>query len=166
MATPTQVLQIAEVITPGTIDLSLEGITDKESLIRHLISLLRNAGKILSADDFREAVYYRESLGPTYMGNHIAIPHGKSKTVTSPAVAFGRSADGIQYDTELGGGPAKLIFLLAIPDRMAAEEYVRVLARLARLLVHQEFVNALYQARNHEDVVSAIRQNESLIDSD
>jgi mannitol/fructose-specific phosphotransferase system IIA component (Ntr-type) len=158
-------LKISEVVQPETVDLDLKGHLDKGSLIRYLISLLHKAGKIESEELFLQAVYEREGIGPTYMGNFIAIPHGKSDTVISAGVAFGRSAEGVLYETDLGGGIAKLIFLLAIPDGMAPEEYVRVLARLARLLVHEEFLEALYKAEEYEDVISAIRNGEALLEA-
>lgn len=157
-------LQIAKVIQPQTVDLELRGIQDKDELIRYLITLLYRAGKLRSEEEFLCAVQEREVLGPTYMENFIAIPHGKSKAVLQAGVAFGRSGEGIWYETQHGGGLAKLIFLLAIPDQMSPDEYVAVLARLARLLVHEEFRETLYAATTYEDVFEAVRQGEALLD--
>jgi fructose-specific phosphotransferase system IIA component len=158
-------LRISDVIMPETVDFSLEGIATKDQVIRHLVHLLYEAGKVTSEDIFLQAVYEREAMGPTFMENFIAIPHGKSTAVISPGVAFGRSDEGIQYDTALGGGIAKLIFLLAIPEEMSAREYIGVLARLARLLVHEDFCSALYAATTCGDVVAAIQSHETTLES-
>jgi PTS system fructose-specific IIA component len=157
-------LRIAEVIQPETVDLELGGIQDKDELIRYLIALLYRAGKLRSEEEFLRAVEEREALGPTYMENFIAIPHGKSKAVLQAGVAFGRSGEGIWYETQHGGGLAKLVFLLAIPDQMSPDEYIAVLARLARLLVHEEFLAALYAAATYEDVLEAVLRGEALLD--
>jgi PTS system fructose-specific IIA component len=157
-------LRIAEVIQPETVDLELNGIQDKDELIRYLITLLHRAGKIRSEEEFLRAVQEREALGPTFMENFIAIPHGKSEAVLQAGVAFGRSGEGIWYETQHGGGLAKLIFLLAIPDQMSPDAYIAVLARLARLLVHEEFRAELYAAATYEDVLEAVRRGEALLD--
>jgi mannitol/fructose-specific phosphotransferase system IIA component (Ntr-type) len=157
-------LRIAEVIQPATVDLSLSGIHDKDELIRYLADLLYEAGKLRSVDEFLDAVRAREALGPTYMEHHVAIPHGKSAAVLEAGVAFGRSTDGIWYETEHGGGLAKLVFLLAIPDQMSPDAYIAVLARLARLLVHEEFRSALHAAATYEDVFRAVVQGETLLE--
>jgi mannitol/fructose-specific phosphotransferase system IIA component (Ntr-type) len=157
-------LRIAEVIQPETVDLDLRGIQDRDELIRYLIALLYGAGKLRSEEEFLRAVQEREAMGPTYMEHFIAIPHGKSDAVLQAGVAFGRSAEGIWYETEHGGGLAKLIFLLAIPNQMSPDEYIAVLARLARLLVHEEFRAALYAAASYEDVFQAVVHGETLLD--
>jgi len=157
-------LRIAEVIQPETVDLELSGIQDKDELIRYLIALLYRAGKIRSEEEFLRAVQEREAQGPTFMENFIAIPHGKSEAVLQAGVAFGRSGEGIWYETQHGGGLAKLIFLLAIPDQMSPDAYIAVLARLARLLVHEEFRTELYAAAAYEDVLEAVRRGEALLD--
>ena len=54
--------------------------------------------------------------------------------------------------------------MLAIPNRMSADAYMAVLARLARLLIHEEFREALYQAKNYQDVIKAVIEGESILD--
>ena len=156
-------LKISEVIRPETVDLELKGVNNKDEVIYYLAGLLDQAGLITDKALYIRDVYEREKMGPTYMENFIAIPHGKSDAVKEAGVAFGRSKKGFLYETERGGGIAKLIFLLAIPNRMSADAYMAVLARLARLLIHEEFRNALFQAKNYQDVIMAVREGESLL---
>jgi mannitol/fructose-specific phosphotransferase system IIA component (Ntr-type) len=98
------------------------------------------------------------------MENFIAIPHGKCDAVKEAGIAFGRSKTGFDYQTVLGGGAVKLIFLLAIPNRMSADAYMAVLTRLARLLVHEEFRNNLYAAETYDDVITAVIDGEQLLE--
>lgn len=156
-------MKISEVIRPETIDLELCGIGSKGELILCLADKLERAGLLVDKAAYIESVYERESLGPTYMGNFIAIPHGKSAAVREAGIAFGRSLAGFEYITEDGGGIVKLVFLLAIPDRTSPDAYMAVLARLARLLVHEEFQEALMVAKDYNDVFNAIQNGENLL---
>jgi fructose-specific phosphotransferase system IIA component len=160
----TQPLEISQVIKPETVDLLGQDIKDKEALLDHMISMMFKAGIVDSKQEYLQAIYEREAMGPTYMGNFIAIPHGKCEAVKNPGIAFCRCNDGVFYHTDLGGGEVKLVFMLAIPARMSGEEYMRVLSQLARLLVYPEFTDRLYKAQNYDDVVNAIKDCEKNLD--
>lgn len=157
-------LKISEVIRPETVDLDLNGIQDKDEAITYLAGMLDQAGLLNSKEAYIESVYYRESLGSTFMENFIAIPHGKSPAVREAGIAFGRSDAGFTYESGEESGMVKLIFMLAIPDRTSADAYMAVLARLARLLVHDEFREALMVAENYQDVIRAIVNGEALLE--
>ena len=160
----SQYLKISEVIRPVTIDLELNGIQNKTDVIEYLAGLLDQAGLLTDREAYIQSVYERESLGPTYMEHFIAIPHGKCDAVREAGIAFGRSTEGFMYETPEGGGIAKLVFLLAIPNRTSGDAYMAVLAQLARLLVHDEFRAALMAAKNYQDVVRAIVDGEALLE--
>ena len=160
----TNKLKISEVIRAETIDLDLKGVENKNQAIDYLAGLLNKAGLLVDKETYIKSVYERELMGPTYMEHFIAIPHGKSAGVKEAGIAFGRSKEGFQYQTSLGGGLAKLVFLLAIPDRMSGDAYMAVLARLARLLVHEDFRNNLYLAENYQDVLNAFVDGERLLE--
>ncbi|MBN1263904.1 MAG: PTS sugar transporter subunit IIA [Anaerolineales bacterium] len=160
----TNYLKISEVIRPDTVDLELKGVEDKNQAIEYLANLLDKAGFLADKETYINSVYEREEMGPTYMDHFIAIPHGKSAGVKEAGIAFGRSSAGFEYQTSSGGGLAKLIFLLAIPDRMSGDAYMAVLARLARLLVHEDFRNNLHLAETHQDVINAIIDGERLLE--
>jgi PTS system fructose-specific IIA component len=159
-------LYISDVITPQTVILDLECVSSKEELIKYLITRLHQAKIISSEEEFLISVYEREAIGPTYMENFIAIPHGKSDSVLSPGCAFARLKNSLHYDTDFGGGLIRLCFLLAIPNSMTGKQYMRVLSRLARLLVYQDFLNDLYKAKEYGDVTTAISKYEYLLDVD
>ena len=158
-----QTMKISEVILPETIDLNLVNISSKYELIVHLAEKLDAAGLLVDKETYIKSVYEREELGSTYMGNFIAIPHGKSPGVREAGIAFGRSVEGFEYVSQEDVGMVKLVFLLAIPDRTSADDYMAVLARLARLLVHEEFQEALMTADNYNDVYTAILDGEKLL---
>jgi len=156
-------LLLSQVILPQAVDFELEGLTRKEEVIEHLADRLEQAGVLSSAREFVAAVYEREKQGPTYMKHHVAFPHGKSPSVLQAAVAFGRSQNGIPYDNEFGGGIAKLIFLIAIPEEMQATAYINVLKHLARLLMQESFREEALDADSYEALIAAIKRGETLV---
>jgi fructose PTS system EIIA component len=158
-----QKMRISEVIQPETIDLDLQGINCKEDVISCLADKLNAAGLLLDKDTYIKSVYEREDMGSTYMGYDIAIPHGKSPGVREAGIAFGRSTEGFEYISQDDKAIVRLVFLLAIPDRTSPDAYMAVLAKLARLLVHEEFREALKEAVNYEDVLKAMIDCEALL---
>jgi len=159
-----QYLKISEVILPETVDLKFDNVDNKDQAIQQLVDMLDKANLLIDKNAYIQSVYDREKIGPTYMEHFIAIPHGKSDAVREAGIAFGRSTKGFHYDTPLGGGIAKMIFLLAIPNRVSADAYMAVLARLARLLVHEEFREALMKASTYDEVIESIKVGESLLE--
>ncbi len=158
-----QEMRISEVIQPSAIDLDLQGIHSKDDVIACLAKKLDEAGLLVDKDLYIRSVYEREDMGSTYMGFDIAIPHGKSPGVREAGIAFGRCMDGFEYVSQNDKANVKLVFLLAIPDRTSPDAYMAVLAKLARLLVHEEFREALMLASNYYDVISAIIECEQYL---
>ena len=64
---------------------------NKEEAIRELTEILYKEGKIFDKELFVKDVYLREAEGQTGLGNHIAIPHGKSDAVQVTSIIFGRT---------------------------------------------------------------------------
>lgn len=158
-----QEMRISEVIQPTTIDLDLQDIHNKDDVIVSLAERLDKAGLLVDKDVYIQSVYEREDMGSTYMGFEIAIPHGKSPGVREAGIAFGRSDEGFEYISQGDKATVRLVFLLAIPDRTSPDAYMAVLAKLARLLVHEEFREALMQAINYDDVLAAIIECEQYL---
>lgn len=71
----------------------------KEEVIDELIEVLDADGKLKDKKGFKEAVMKREAEFSTGIGMGIAIPHGKSDAVKEPAMVFGRSQTGIDYES-------------------------------------------------------------------
>ncbi|MDH5299469.1 MAG: PTS sugar transporter subunit IIA, partial [Desulfobulbaceae bacterium] len=56
----------------------------------------------------------REVMGSTGVGDSIALPHGKIKGLPELILWFGRSMEGISFDSH-DGKPAHLFFLMLAP---------------------------------------------------
>lgn len=151
---------ITELLTADLVTTDLTA-TDARGAIDELAALLEADGRVTDRPAYVEAVWAREQeTGGTGMGSGIAIPHAKTAAVTRASVAFGRSAAGIDFGSE-DGTPADLVFLIAAPEG-ADDLHVRVLSRLARRLIHEEFRTALREAVSTGDVVATIHREVEL----
>ena len=68
-------MNLIEILDVNLIDLEMEA-SSKDEVIHQLCSLLYENGRVKDLEKFKEAVYEREQIGETGMGNQIAIPHG------------------------------------------------------------------------------------------
>jgi len=146
-------MKITELLTKETILLSLQGIS-KEDGINQLVDKLQEAGKLNDRDEYKAAILKREEQSTTGIGEGIAIPHAKTKAVKDPAIAFGKSAEGIDYDS-LDGQPAHLFFMIAAPEG-ANNTHLEALSRLSSILMNEEARKKLMDAASEEDVISII----------
>jgi fructose PTS system EIIA component len=140
---------MTSLISTSLVDLALEA-GDKDAATARLAELMQAQGRVTDVDVFLADVRAREQQMPTGLEGGIGIPHARSDAVTEPTVAFGRSTAGVDYGA--ADGPAHLIFLIAAPAG-GGDAHLKVLAALARRLVHASFKDALLQAGDAQDVV-------------
>ena len=105
---------IADVITEELIYLEMKAKT-KEEVVRELSELLEKNGSITNVDEFLKDVFQREKEGMTGIGNGLAIPHGKSKSVLKTCLAVGKVSTPIKWET-LDDQPVQVIILFAVKD--------------------------------------------------
>ncbi|MBO7677108.1 MAG: PTS sugar transporter subunit IIA, partial [Erysipelotrichaceae bacterium] len=74
-------MPLNDILNADIIDLNVQGQT-KEEVLRYMANVLLENGYINDVDVFVKDIYEREAEGPTGMGSHISIPHGKSNSVT------------------------------------------------------------------------------------
>ena len=58
----------------------------------------------------------------------------------------------------------KLVILIAIPEQSAADAHLKIIAALARSLMHEEYRESLLRASTREAVVNAVRKRTSPVD--
>lgn len=129
---------------------------DKMGVLKELIGVLTKKEYITDGDEFLNVVLKREEEYTTGIGMGIAIPHGKSDVVKKAAVVFGKSKEGIEYHS-MDKKPAYLFFLIAAPEN-SDDVHLKVLAKLSRSLMHKEVREALFKAKNPDDVFTAFEK--------
>jgi PTS system fructose-specific IIC component len=147
---------MSEMITADLVDLDLSADT-KEAAARALAERMVARGRVTDLDGFLADVAAREAQMPTGLDGGIGIPHCRSEHVTEPTLAFGRSADGIDFGAP--DGPADLIFLIAAPAG-ADDAHLTILSSLARQLMDEDFKAALRTATDAGATAALIRGDE------
>jgi fructose PTS system EIIBC or EIIC component len=151
-------MKITDLLTKETIILNLQAKT-KEEAIDELVAKLQEAGVLHDAQAFKEAIFAREAQSTTGVGDGIAIPHAKTAAVKRPAVAFGRSKSGIDYDA-LDGKPSRLFFMIAAPEG-ANNTHLEALARLSSMLMDPSFRAQIESALSEEEIIRLIAEKEA-----
>jgi len=147
-------MALIDLVVPEVIKLPLES-TDKPGVLRELVSVLHQAGRIQDFDAVLKAVQEREYKQSTGLEEGIAVPHGKTAAVSSLQLAIGIAPQGIDFNS-LDGKPAKLFFLLVgSPDQSGP--HVQALADVARLARSKMFCRALIDAEDAQQVVELMR---------
>ncbi|WP_341519192.1 PTS fructose transporter subunit IIABC [Bacillus paramobilis] len=151
-------MKITELLKRDTVIMNLTA-SNKEAVIDELVEKLDGANCLNSKAEFKEAILKRESQSTTGIGEGIAIPHAKTKAVKQPAICFGRSVSGINYES-LDGQPAHLFFMIAASEG-ANNTHLETLSRLSTLLMDEAFRKQLLEAKDEEELLRLFDEKEN-----
>ena len=151
-------VDLSEVLLDEMVILDREPFKDKDDMFNVMTRQFETAGLVSDAGAFKKALDFRETLGPTYMGNMIAIPHGKCKEVLTPGIGFCRCREPFIYESGGESGEVKYIFVLAISENQENDYHLRVLSTLAGFLAHDEFLALLEKAESYDDLIKGIKE--------
>ncbi|WP_101842596.1 PTS sugar transporter subunit IIA [Halobacillus sp. Marseille-P3879] len=148
-------MNLSKVMQPEIIDLSLSA-TNKKEAIEALADLMSTHGYIGSKEQFVADVYERELQGKTGIGDHIAIPHGKSESVIKNAIAIGRLQGEIEWET-LDGEPVKVILLFAVKKEDSNTLHIKMLSQVAGALADEAICEQLLHSNNAMAIIDAFQ---------
>ena len=151
-------MRIVDLLKKQSIDLNA-AVADKTAAIGHLVDLMEAGGNLNNKELYKERVLAREAEGSTGIGEGIAIPHAKTEAVNEPGLASMIVRDGVDYES-LDDDPAHLFFMIAAPAG-GADVHLEVLSRLSRMLMDDDFRDALMQAKTPEEYLSTIDKAEA-----
>lgn len=128
----------------------------RDEAIRQLTMRLVALGKITDGDAFLAEVYRRESLGPTALGEGLAVPHGKSSAVNEAAFAVATLSEPLEWEGVDGPENVEMIVLLAIPPAEAGSTHIQVLTALTSRLADDALRGRVMAAATAEDLLDAL----------
>ncbi|WP_333902733.1 PTS 2-O-a-mannosyl-D-glycerate transporter subunit IIABC [Enterobacter wuhouensis] len=128
----------------------------RDEAIRQLAARLASLGKITDGDAFIADVFHRESLGPTALGEGLAVPHGKSSAVAEAAFAVATLSQPLEWEGVDGPEKVELIVLLAIPLAEAGSTHIQVLTELTSRLADDALRARVMAATSAEDLLAAL----------
>ncbi|MFM9957105.1 MAG: PTS sugar transporter subunit IIA [Phycisphaerales bacterium] len=151
-------MNLRDILTLGSIKVPLAA-TDKKSAIEELVDALHAENRILKPQTLKDAVWARETTRTTGIGHGLAIPHGKCDGIPNLAMAIGKPATPIDFQS-IDSKPVRLIVLLASPlDRTS--DHIQALAKISRLMTVEDFRNKVYAAVSPGEVFDLIAAQEA-----
>ena len=102
-------MKLSDILQNNAIIANLDS-NDKQGVLKELAIAVSEPAKTESSEILK-VLLEREHLGSTGIGGGIGIPHGKLKSINSIIVGFGRSINGVEFDS-LDNRPVYIFFLL------------------------------------------------------
>ncbi len=150
-------MKLTEILVRDACVIDMKARTKKEALAE-LVSALAPNTPGLDAKELIDLLLERERLGTTAMGDGIAIPHTRLETLGRLVASFGRSRQGVDFES-VDGDPTHLFFLLVAPGKEGSQ-HLLTLARLSRLLGRPEFRRRLMEVESVDELFRAFEEEE------
>jgi PTS system nitrogen regulatory IIA component len=131
---------------------------NKREALAELASVFTQGKIRFDSEAMLHVLLEREKLGSTGIGDGIAIPHGKLAGLEEMVVAFGRSREGIDFES-MDGRPVQLFFLLVAPENSAGR-HLKALAKISRMLKDRAFRKNLLDAQTPENLFRVIAEKD------
>ncbi len=149
-------MNITDLINEQLIILN-EDFDNKNDVIDKLAKRFEASDIINDIEGFKDAIKAREKEGSTGIGMGIAIPHAKSETVNKPALIFAKAkGEGVDFEA-LDDTLSDLIFMIAVPSG-GENLHLKILQKLSRKLMHDEFRAALREASDPSSVLKILEE--------
>ncbi|MFQ7537715.1 MAG: PTS sugar transporter subunit IIA [Clostridium sp.] len=117
-----------------------EAKTQKEAF-RVIAHEAFTAGFVKDENAYYEGMCAREEEATTGFQDGIAIPHSKNETCIKPGIFLVKFKHAIEWNA-LDGKPVQVALGLTIPED-GGEQHLRILSKLARKMISEEFRTAL-----------------------
>lgn len=154
-----QVIKITDFLDENLIDLGLN-CKNKEEVLKDLSGLIGKSHKVIDKKELYHALVEREKIGSTGIGKGVAIPHAKTEAASELIIAFGKNKEKLEFDS-LDGEGANLFFVFASPVK-ESHIYLKVLARISRLIREERFREKLISCKTSQEVIEAIKEEEGV----
>lgn len=151
-------MRLSELLNSDAVALRLKARTKREAIVE-LVQVLETAHHVESHGEVLDRVVRREAMMTTGIGNGVAIPHGKARSVDRMIAAVAVVPEGLDFESE-DGQPVYLMVLFVSPES-ATTQHVRALANLSRLLKEESVRRTLREVRTVEAFMAALQSAES-----
>lgn len=149
-------MDMQAILSPEAI-ISCSKSTSKKRVLKDAAEL---ASRLYGVDFDKtlEALLAREALGPTGMGNGIAIPHARIADLEAVHGVFMRLEHPLDFDAS-DRKLVDLVFVLLAPEESGAE-HLKALARVSRVLRDEDTREKLRNAADVSTIYAILTENE------
>lgn len=146
-------MNLSDILSENEIRVPFEH-DDKNGIIEEMVDMLFASEKIQEKEKILKAIFEREELMSTGVGDGVAIPHAKAEGIEKITAAFGITKADVDFNS-LDKMPVRLIFLLVGPVNQPGP-HLKTLSRISRLLHQPEFRQKLIQSQTPEEILNTI----------
>jgi fructose-specific phosphotransferase system IIA component len=151
-------MKLSDLLNEKAICTSLKSAAKKE-VIEELVDLLETAHGIESGGEILDRVVEREAMMSTGIGNGVAIPHGKARSIHSLVAACGVAPEGLDFES-VDGESVNLFILLVSPEEFRGP-HVRTLANISRLLKDEDTREHLKKCASPQEFLEVLKRSEA-----
>ena len=105
-----------------------DGLT-QEACLEKLFELFKSDISDDTLQNLVEAVYLREDTSSTYVGNGLAVPHGRVENFGAARIAFGVSRIGVDWPSD--DCKANVVALIGV-DKKDVSKYLSILQKISK----------------------------------
>ncbi len=145
--------KIVDYINIDAMSLNLKS-KNKRDIIKELLENINKTGKVMNYDVVLSDLYTREDLGTTGIGKNVALPHAKTEGVNELIIGLGISKEGIDY-ASIDEEKANIFFMFLSPAG-ETQEYLKILAKISRLIREDEFRKKILNAKSETELFDII----------
>jgi len=145
-------MNLSDLLKPDAILASLHA-QSKKQVLQEVAGTAARLTELPEREIF-DTLLQRERLGSTGVGQGVAIPHGKLKTLDRLVGVFARLARPVEFDS-LDDQPVDLIFLLLAPESAGAD-HLKALAKIARILRDHSMAEKLRAAVDADGIYAVL----------
>lgn len=153
-----QEMKLSDLLNEKAICTSLKS-SAKEEVIEELVNLLEEAHGIDSGGEILNRVVEREAMMSTGIGNGVAIPHGKARSIHSLLAACGIAPEGLDFQSV--DGESVILFILLVSPEEFRGPHVRALANISRLLKEEDTREHLKRSASAQEFLEVLKQAET-----
>ena len=151
-------MKIDDVLKKDSIIADLVG-TNKEEVLREVTDFLQSQGLIKNKEALLNTLIEREKLGSTGIGENVAIPHGKSDELSQIITVFGRSLQGVDFES-LDQKPVHFVCMVIAPSNSTGQ-HLKALARISRLFKNQDLREGILKLQDANQIYSLLLEADS-----
>jgi len=132
-----------------------ESYADRNEILNCLIDRADELHLLNDKATYLKDVLNREETMSTAVGFDIAIPHGRSKGVKSPFIAYMHTETPFVWDKN-SSNQVDLIFLIGVPETNENNMHLKFLSEISKKLMDEDFRDALRRASSEDEVYSML----------
>ncbi|CAJ1174347.1 fructose-specific PTS transporter subunit EIIC [Companilactobacillus nantensis] len=156
VSTETKQNDLSEIINEDNIALNVD-VASRDELLQYLADFAKKLGYATDASAVDKKYLAREAESSTGMEKGIAIPHAQDKTINRSAMLIAKLKQPVEWKT-FDNQPVDIVISFLIPDQDDGSNHLEYLSSTSKLLMHDEFVEALRNAKTKTEILKLFQE--------